>query len=482
MSDAAHPGDLPPEEFRRLAHRAADWMADYLAGVRDLPVFPDVAPGHLRSRLPAAAPDEPESMDAALDEFERLIVPGITHWNHPAFYAYFSVSGSAPGILGEMLASTLNVNHMVWRSSPAATELEEVTMAWLRDMVGLPDVFDGHINDTASTSTMYALAAARDRAWPDAREQGLFGRAPGRVYASEHTHSSVEKAVVALGMGRAAYRAIETDDAFRMRPDALRAAMEEDHAAGVLPVAVVPTLGTTSTTAIDPVADLTAVAREFGAWVHVDAAYGGPAAVLPEIRRLYAGWEDADSIVINPHKWLFTPIDCSALYVRDPAAMRRAFSLVPAYLETPESSEARNLMDYGVALGRRFRSLKLWFVMRAFGRAGIAARIRGQIEMARRLAARIDATPGWETVAPVPLALVVFRFAPHGADAAEADRLNQAVIDRVNASGRAFVGPTRLNGRTVVRLSIGNIKTTEADVAEAWELLQDAARAEVPSA
>jgi aromatic-L-amino-acid decarboxylase len=322
---------------------------------------------------------------------------------------------------------------------------------------------------------MYALAAAREHAYPTSRADGLWGQRPGRVYASEHAHSSVEKSVLALGFGKGGYRPIPTDGAFRMRPDALRAAIEEDVAAGLVPVAVVPTLGTTSTTSLDPVAEIVPFAREHGAWVHVDAAYGGPAAIVPELRPGFTGWEEADSIVINPHKWLFTPVDCSALYCRHPELLVRAFSLIPAYLQMPEQGEARNLMDYGVALGRRFRALKLWFVLRAFGREGIVARIRGHVALASELGGWIDEAEGWERMAPVPLALVVFRYAPAGVEGEEVDRLNEAIIDRVNASGEVFVGPTRLNGRLVIRLAIGNLKTGRAHVERAWALLREAA-------
>jgi len=446
--------------------------------VGDLPVLPQgLRPGDVRRALPTAPPDGAESLDRALADFREIILPGITHWNHPSFHAFFAITGSGPGILGEMIAAALNVNAMVWRSSPAATELEEVTLDWLRQLVGLPEAFDGTINDTAATSTLVALAAARERAYPDSRTVGLWGQRPGRVYASEHTHSSVEKSVIALGFGTRGYRAIPTDEAFRMRPEALRAAIEEDVGAGIVPVAVVPTLGTTSTTSLDPVAEILPIARRHGAWVHVDAAYGGPAAIVPELRSGFAGWEEADSVVINPHKWLFTPVDCSALYCRHPEVLVRAFSLVPAYLRMPEQGEARDLMDYGVALGRRFRALKLWFVLRAFGRDGIAARIRAHVALARELAGWIDEAEGWERVAPVPLALVVFRYAPPGVDGEEADRLNEAILDRVNASGELFVGPTRLNGRLVIRLAIGNLKTTRAHVARAWTVLQEAAAA-----
>ena len=473
--DPREPGDLPPEEFRRLAHEAADWMADYLANVGNLPVLARVRPGDVRGRLPSHPPEAGEELDAALADFREIIVPGITHWNHPAFFGYFSISGSGPGILGEMLAAALNVNAMVWRSSPAATELEEVTLDWLRQLVGLPVGFEGTINDTASTSVLYALAAAREVAYPESRQQGLFGARPGRVYASEHAHSSVEKAVLALGFGRDGYRTIPVDETFRMRPDVLAEAMAEDAAAGVVPVAVVATLGTTSTTSVDPVAELLPAVRKHGAWLHVDAAYGGPAAVLPELRPLFAGWEEADSVVINPHKWLFTPVDCSVLFCRRPEELVRAFSIVPEYLRTAETGKVRDLMDYGVALGRRFRSLKLWFVLRYFGREGIAANLREHIRLAQAFAAWVEGEPGWEVSAPVPFGLVCFRAAPGGASGEEADAFNQRILDRVNASGEAFLTHTKLRGRMVLRLAIGNVKTTEAHVVRTWELLREAA-------
>ena len=469
-------GDLPPEEFRRLAREVADWMATYLEEIDGQRVYPDaLEPGDVRRALAGPPPEEPEEMDEILADFRREVVPGLTHWNHPAFFGFFAISASGPGILGEMLAAALNVNALVWRGSPAATELEELTLDWLRAMLGLPEVFDGTINDTASTSTLYALAAARERAYPEVGRQGLFGQPPGRVYASEQAHSSVEKAVMALGLGRNGYRAVATDDDFRMDPEALRQAMEEDVAAGIRPMAVVPTLGTTSTTALDPVDRVVEVACAYDAWVHVDAAYGGPAALLPELRSHFQGWERADSIVVNPHKWLFTPVDCSVLYCQEPETLVRAFSLVPAYLRTPEGDRVKNLMDYGVALGRRFRSLKLWFILRAFGRTGLAARIRHHIHLARHLAEWIDVEPGWERMAPVPLGLVVFRYAPEGTDEAERDELNRALIEAANASGELFVGPTELGGHVVIRLSVGNIKTTEEHLSRAWRVLREEA-------
>jgi aromatic-L-amino-acid decarboxylase len=474
-SGSTSPGDLPAEDLRRLAHEVADWIADYVASVEGLRVFPDVVPGEVRRSLPPAPPEAGEPMDAALADFRDIIVPGVTHWNHPAFFGYFAITGSGPGILGEMLAAALNVNAMVWRSSPAATELEEVATDWLRQLVGLPEEFDGVINDTASHSTLYALAAAREVAYPEVHDGGLFDLPRGRVYASEHAHSSVEKAVMTLGFGRGGYRTIPSDDAFRMRTDALEAALKDDEAAGIRPVAVVPTLGTTSVTSLDPVAEIVPLAHAHGAWVHVDAAYGGPAAIVPELRPLLSGWEGADSIVINPHKWLFTPTDCSTLYCRRPELLVRAFSLVPEYLRSTEKGEVKNLMDYGVALGRRFRALKLWFVLRWFGRDGIVANIREHVRLARLLASWAEASGDWRVAAPVTLGLVCLRHAPPGVSDEHADDMNQRILDTVNASGEAFLSHTKLHGRLVLRVAIGNLKTTERHVAALWDLLRKSA-------
>lgn len=470
--------DMTPEEFRRHGHRVVDWIARYLAEVDGYAVRARVEPGALRAALPAAAPERGEPFEALLDDFERTILPGITHWNHPAFFAYFAVTASAPGILGEMLSAALNVNAMLWQTSPAATELEEHVLAWLRDALGLPSPFDGVINDTASSSSLYALAAARDAVLSDAHERGLAGGPRPRVYLSAEAHSSIDKAAVTLGFGMDGICKVATDSAFRMIPQALRDAMAADRDAGRTPVAVVATIGTTSTTSVDPVAEVADVAAEFGAWLHVDAAYAGPAALLPEVRPLFAGWERADSIVVNPHKWLFTPIDCSVLYCRRPEALRRAFSVTPEYLRTLEGNRAarvRDLMDYGISLGRRFRALKLWFVLRTFGLQGIAERLRWHLSLARAFAGWVDAAPDWERAAPVPFSTVVFRCAPGFVDPETQDALNQEILERVNAGGRAFLSHTRLNGRFCLRLAIGNLRTEEAHVRRAWELLGEAA-------
>ncbi len=480
------PLDMPSEEFRRHAHETSEWIADFLSGIDEVPVSPVLRPGDVRRALPDSPPDSGEPMDAILADFRDVIVPAMNHWNHPSAFGYFCSSGSGPGILGEMLAATLNVNAMVWKSSPAATELEDLTTDWLRILLGLPEPFEGVINDTASSSSLYALAAARERTYPEAHRAGLFGLPAGRVYASDQAHSSIEKAVLTLGLGQDGYRRIASDDHYRMSVPALREAMALDAEAGLRPVAVVATLGTTSSAAIDPVAEIAEVAEEYGAWLHVDAAYGGSAAVVPETAPLFAGWERGDSVVVNPHKWLFTPLDCSVLFCRRPEMLMKAFSLVPEYLTSADQSDTRSLMDYGVSLGRRFRALKLWFVLRYFGRDGLVERLRGHMAMAREFADAVRAEPGWDVVAPVELGAVAFRYAPAGAGesgAGEAgggddqDALNLRIMDRVNASGQAFLTHTALSGRTVLRLAIGHLRTTPAHVEAVWSALRASAAA-----
>ncbi len=417
-------------------------------------------PGEVKAALPPSPPIRPEPLADVLADVERLIAPGLTHWNHPGFFAYFAISSSTPGILGEMLSAAFNV------------------LDWLRQMLGLPAGLFGVIHDTASSSVLVALAAARE-AVPglEARRRGLVGQARLRMYASEQTHSSVEKAAIVLGIGQEGFRKIPVDDAYRMDPSALSRAIAEDRAGGWTPFAVVATVGTTATTAIDPVPAVADVCARERLWLHVDAAYGGAAAVVPEMRWVLEGCERADSLVINPHKWLFVPIDLSVLYTRHPETVRAAFSLVPDYLRTPEDAVAPNLMDYGVSLGRRFRALKLWMALRAFGTEGIAERIRGHVRLAAALRSWIEADPGFELLAPSPLSLVCFRARFPRRSPEEEDRLNDEVVDAVNATGEAFLSPTRLRGRTVLRLAIGNIRTEERHVRRAFDLLRDAAAA-----
>jgi aromatic-L-amino-acid decarboxylase len=457
---------MDAEQFRAAAHEVVDWMADYFAHIREYPVFPRVAPGELMDALPESAPEDGEPVGQILADFERLIVPANTHWNHPNFYAYFSVSGSPPGILAEMLAATLNVNHMLWRSSPAGTELEQVTMNWLRQWLGLPEEFFGVIYDTASMSTLHALVAARERAAPELRTRG--GGAGLVVYCSEQAHSSVEKSAITIGIGQENVRKIPVDDAYRMRAGALEQALAEDTAAGRRPVCVVATVGTTAVTAVDPVAVIADIAARHGVWLHVDAAYGGAVALVDGLRHLMAGVERADSVVFNPHKWLLTPIDLSAFYTRHPAVLKQAFSLVPAYLATDDSTRAVNFMDYGVQLGRRFRSLKLWFVMRAYGRRGLAALIERHCAWAREFAGWVEADGRFEVVAPVNFSVVCFR---HRAG----DDATRQLMEAINASGLAFLSGTTLGGRFVLRLAIGNFQTTGEDVRRVWEFLRERA-------
>jgi aromatic-L-amino-acid decarboxylase len=476
-------GDVAGDELRRALHRAADLAADYLERVGDYPVLPRVAPGDVARSLPASPPESAEPLDRILDDYRALIEPNVTHWNHPGFLAYFAITGSGPGVVAETLAAALNVNAMLWRSGPAPTELEERACDWLRQMLDLPPLFRGHINDTASISSFLALAAARE-ALPglEVRRRGLAGRPevpPLAVYASEQAHSSIDKAMIALGLGLESLRRLPCDAEFRLRPEALAAAVRADRAAGRLPMAVVATAGTTSTTSVDPLRTVAEVARGEGLWLHVDAAYAGSAAICPEYRARLDGLEAADSIVVNPHKWLFVPVDCSVLYVRDPDTLRAAFALVPEYLKTGER-EVTNLMDLGIQLGRRFRSLKLWMVIRAFGVEGLRARIREHCRLARLLETWILADPGFALAAPVPFSTVCFAARWGGASEQE-DRDNQRLLDAVNATGRFFLSHTRLHDRLVLRVAIGNLRTTERHVAELWDLLR-AERARIAAA
>lgn len=431
-------------DFREDAAGAAEWVARYLEGVRERPVLAQVEPGEIRAALPAAPPETAEPFAAVLRDLDEVLLPGITHWNHPRFFAYFAVSGTEPGILAEFLAAALNVNAMLWRTSPAATELEELAVDWVRQLLGLPEGLHGHIEDTASTSTLAALTAARHL------------RPHGTVLCSEHAHSSIDKAARLLDIP---LRKVAADDEYRMRPDALAEALGEVEAA-----AVVATVGTTSTSSVDPVSELAALSVEAGAWLHVDAAYAGPAMVCEENRWAFAGVERADSLVVNPHKWLLTPIDCSLLYTKRPDVLREAFSIAPVYLRSSEEG-VTNLTDYGPALGRRFRSLKLWAVIRCYGREGLQSVIREHQRLARLFASWVEEAPGWELVASVPFSLVCFRREG-------SDEENEGLLDRVNASGEAYLSHTVLDGRYVLRLAVGHHRTTEVDVRRVWELLQ----------
>jgi aromatic-L-amino-acid decarboxylase len=429
--------------FREDGGAALDWVADYLERLREFPVLAQVEPGEIRARLPAEPPERAQPFSALLRDLDEVLMPGVTHWQSPRYFAYFANTGSEPGILAELLAAALNQVGILWRASPALQELEEVTLDWLRQLLGLPEGFEGHIEDSASVGTLAALTAARTAA-------------PGRrvVLCSEHAHSSVDKAARILELE---LRKVPVDEEFRLRPDLL----DLERAC-----AVVATVGTTSTASIDPVPAIAQACEAAGVWLHVDAAYAGAAAVCPELRHLFEGWERADSIVVNPHKWLLTPMDCSALWTRRLDAFRDAFSLVPEYLRVSE--EVVSLNEVSVPLGRRFRALKLWAVLRCFGREGLQAMIREHVRLAAEFEGWVRQEPGWEVCAPRLLSLVCFRRDG-------SDEENESLLARVNATGEIFISHTRLNGRYVLRLAIGNARTTEDDVRRAWEVLREAA-------
>ncbi|HEY3841222.1 MAG TPA: pyridoxal-dependent decarboxylase [Bryobacteraceae bacterium] len=454
---------MSPEEFRKAGHQVVDWLADYLSDPTKYPVLSRNRPGDLIDALPPSGPECGESWDQIFADFERQVVPAVTHWNHPGFMAYFANTASPPGILGEMLVAGLNTNGILWKSSPAVTELEQVALSWLRQWMGLNGEWFGIIHDTASTGVMHALAAARQAVAPEVRATGES--APLAMYCSEHAHSSVEKGALAIGVGQPNVRKIGADEKFRMRVDLLERAIEEDLKAGKKPICIVPTVGTTAVSSVDPVPDCAKIARRYGLWLHVDAAYAGSATVAQEYRWLLEGAESADSLITNPHKWLFTPVDLSVMYTRRPEVLRAAFSLIPEYLRTAENPRALNYMEYGIPLGRRFRALKLWFILRYYGHQKLAAMIREQISWAQELARQVEADPKFELAAPQMLSLVCLRYKG-------SDEENRGILDRVNESGEIFLSHASVNGRYVIRVAIGNMGTTRAHVQRAWELIR----------
>ncbi len=456
--------DLSPEQFRTLGHQLIDWIADFLNDPEQYRVLSASRPGDLIDALPRRGPELAESMEAVFADFERLILPGISHWNHPGFLAYFATSASAPGILAELLIAALNANGILWKTSPAVTELELVVLGWLRDWMGLPPDSFGLIFDTASISSLHAIAAARELAAPEIRATGRSEK-PLILYCSDQAHSSIEKAAIALGIGQNNVRKIASDGNFRMVPEQLEQAVERDIQSGAKPFCVVATVGTTSTTSIDPVPRIAKIAQRHGLWLHVDAAYAGSAAIVPELRHILEGIEQADSLVLNPHKWLFVPMDCSVLFTRRPGILRRAFSLIPEYLRTFDDARMINLMEYAIPLGRRFRALKLWFIFRAFGRDGLAGLIRNQIQLAQEFARWVETDERFEVLAPVPFSVVCLRL--RGSDDA-----NLKLIDAINAEGRAFLSHTVLNGRVVIRVAIGNLGTTTETLSHVWNRLR----------
>ena len=465
------------EDFRQYAHELVDWMADFLDTIRDHPVKSQVSPGDILKQLPETPPAEGESFPAIFEDFKNIILPGITHWQHPRFMAYFPANSSAPSLLGEMLTATLGAQCMIWQTSPAAAELEERVMTWLADMIGLPAGWDGVIQDTASTTTLCSLLTAREKV-SDFRinESGFSGLPIYAVYCSSETHSSIEKDVKMAGLGRANLRKIPVDAQYAMQPAALEAAILRDKDHGVVPMAVVATIGTTGSTAIDPLGAIAEICRKHGVWLHVDAAYAGTALLLPEFRWMIEGIEGVDTFVFNPHKWMFTNFDCSAYFVRDRGALIRTFEILPEYLKTKEDSTVKNYRDWGIQLGRRFRALKLWFVIRAFGVQGLQEKIRFHIALAEDMVRQIEAHPEFELLAPVPLNLICFRFRPAGLeDPAELDRINERLLDAVNSTGKLFMTHTKLNGAYTLRLVIGQTNVTKDDVDAAWDLIESTA-------
>ena len=462
------PPRLDPEVFRSQAHQLVDWMADYLAHLGDFPVQPDASPGAIRAKLPTMPPAEPEPFDRIVGDFEQLIVPGLMHWGHPGFFGYFPANTSPPSILAEMLTATIGAQCMSWNTSPAATELEQVMMEWLRGMLGLPEQFTGVIQDTASTATLVALITARDQA---------VGRSDGRtvgqlaVYTSAEANSSVPKGARLAGFTPDHIHLIESDEQAALSLPALERAIAEDKAAGRIPCCVVATVGTTGSTAIDPVPALGELCRREGIWLHVDAAFAGSAAILPELRWILDGAELADSLVFNPHKWLLVNFDCSAYFVRDRNALLRSFAASAEILKAGFDDKVANYRDWGIQLGRRFRALKLWFVIRSYGVAGLQALLREHIRLGKLFADWVTRDPRFELMAPAPLATVCFRQR----GTADPDALNQGLLARLNATGRIFLTGTRLRGHYVLRLALGHLSTTERDVADAWQLIRDTA-------
>lgn len=471
--------DMSPDEFFKNGHKLVDWIADYLNNIEKYPPLAQVSPGDILKRIPQTPPKNGEDIEKVLADVDRILIDGITHWNHPGFMAYFNSTSSMPGILAELLSAAFNANGMLWKTSPAFTELEKAMMNWFRQMVGLPENYWGIIYDTASTSSMHAIASAREQLNLGIRESGMTGRndlPKLRLYCSEHAHSSIEKGAVTLGIGLNGVKKIPVDETFRMIPEKLEQAIEEDISNKVKPFCVVATVGTTSTTSVDPVKDIAAICEKYDLWLHIDAAYAGVTAMIPEMKWVSSGWDKADSIVINPHKWMFTPMDLSVYFTRKPDILKRAFSLVPEYLKTQVDDEVENLMDYGIQLGRRFRSLKLWFIIRYFGVDGLAERIRNHITLAKEFADWINNENDFELLAPIPFSTVCFRYNPGSLSEEELNHLNEKLLDDINKSGKIFLSHTRLNGRFTIRLTIGSIRHERRHIYQAWEVIKTMAR------
>jgi aromatic-L-amino-acid/L-tryptophan decarboxylase len=468
--------DMPPDELKKSLEWTSDWIVNYFTNLDNYPVISDCKPGEIKKQISSHVPEMPESMESILTDFAEIIPQGTTLWNHPGFMAYFANSSTGPGIISEALIATLNQNAMLWKTSPVATELEEVMITWLTQLLNLPPIFKGVITDTASVSSLVAIATARERlSGLSIRQKGLSGRSEVprlRLYTSEQSHSSIEKAAIILGVGQEGVCKIRTDESYAMDVIALQQTIDEDRKSGWLPFCVVATLGTTSTTAVDPVNEISRICQKENLWLHADAAYGGAIGAVPELRHILAGWEKADSIVVNPHKWLFVPMDCSVLFVQDPKSLQQAFSLIPEYLQTEDTGT--NYMDWGIQLGRRFRALKLWMTIRYFGANGIASLIREHVQMAQQFATWVQEQDDFEIMAPHPFSVVCFRAHPNDIDdGQELDDLNMRLLDKVNVTGKFFLSSTRVNNALIIRVAIGNIHTSQKHIDQICLLLQD---------
>lgn len=465
------------EGFRKEAHRLVDWMADYLRDIRSYAVKSQVKPKEIIDQLPEKPPEKGESFESILTDFENLIMPGITHWQHPSFFAYFPANNSPPSVLAEMLTATIAAQCMNWETSPAAAELEERMTQWLRQMLGLPPEFTGVIQDTASAATLCSILTARERL-SDFRvnKKGLYESPAMAVYSSKETHSSIEKDVKIAGLGSDSLRKIDVDENFAMMPEALEEEIQSDLRNNINPLCVVATLGTTGSTAIDPIKKIGRICKEHDLWLHVDAAYAGTALLLPEMRWMSEGIELADTFVFNPHKWMFTNFDCSAYFVKDPSLLVRTFEILPEYLKSAETAQVNNYRDWGIPLGRRFRALKLWFVIRTCGVSGLKEMIRNHIKWAHELAEEIESRPNFELLAPVPLNLICFRYHPKGVDdPAMLDTLNARLLDELNRSGKMYLTHTKLNGKYTLRFVASQTQVKKDDITRAWQLIKSTA-------
>lgn len=462
--------DMPANEFRKYGHELVEWIANYFENIEDNPVIPSIRPGDIKHNIPTQPPQKGEDFNNVLSDLNNIIMPGVTHWNHPNFMAYFNSTSTGPGILGEFLSAALNSNGMIWKTAPASTELEEMVLIWFRQMLQLPERFFGIVYDLASVSSMHAIAAAREKAKSIYKD---FNISKLRIYCSEQAHSSIEKGAKTLGVPLEGVIKIKTDKEFRLIPSELDEAIRNDIQRNLQPFCIVATAGTTSTTSIDPINRITSIAKKYNLWLHVDAAHAGSAAILPEVRSILSGVEDADSIVVNPHKWLFIPIDFSVLYTSKPDIIKKAFSIVPEYLKTNEESNVINYMDYGIQLGRRFRSLKFWFTIRYFGVEGLQKIIREHLRLGELFADFIDRHQNFERLAPTPLSTICFRAVPNrNMNDEELNVFNKKLLDEINSSGKLFLSHTKLNDKFTIRLTISGIRTTEKNLISAWKLIQ----------